>query len=130
MPLTPQQAKELRALVDERRQDIVAELQRDVEKARGQQYRDLAGPAPDAGDASVADLISDLENAEVTRDVGELRALEQARARLKDGSYGVCVQCGGDIAFERLRANPAASRCLACQHMFEKTHASSGGSTL
>jgi RNA polymerase-binding protein DksA len=130
MPLKPQQAKQLRALTEERRRDIIAELQRDVEKARGQQYRDLAGPAPDAGDASVADLISDLENAEVTRDVAELRALEQALSRMTDGSYGVCVQCGGEIALERLRANPAALRCLECQHMFEKTHASSGGSTL
>lgn len=130
MPLTPQQTEEMRELVERRRRDILAELQRDVAKARDQQYGDLAGPAPDTGDASVADLISDLDQAEVSRDVSELRALEQARARIDAGSYGICIQCGGDIAPERLRANPAALRCVDCQRVYEKTHASTGGSTL
>jgi DnaK suppressor protein len=130
MPLTPEQAEAMRELVEQRHRDLMAELRRDVEKAREQQYGDLAGPAPDSGDASVANLIADLDQAEVSRDVGELRALEQARARLDDGSYGICIRCGGDIAPERLRANPAALRCVDCQRVFEKTHAGPGGSTL
>lgn len=130
MPLTPKQAEELRALIEKQRRDITAELQDDVEKAREQQYRDLAGPAPDAGDASIADLMSDMDHAEVSRDVRELRAIEQARARMEDGSYGTCIQCGGEIAFERLKANPAALRCVDCQRVYEKTHATTTGSTL
>lgn len=130
MPLTPKQAEEMRALIEKQRRDITAELQDDVEKAREQQYRDLAGPAPDAGDASIADLMSDMEHAEVSRDVRELRAIEQARARMEDGSYGTCIQCGEEIAFERLKANPAALRCVDCQRVYEKTHATTTGSTL
>jgi len=33
--------------------------------------------------------------------------------------YGSCVDCGADIALERLLAQPAASRCLACQSATE-----------
>jgi DnaK suppressor protein len=54
----------------------------------------------------------------------ELRGLEAARSRLADGSYGVCMDCGGDIGFERLRANHSAVRCIDCQTMHEKTHLS------
>jgi len=46
------------------------------------------------------------------------------RTRLADGSYGVCIECGGDIGFERLRANHSAVRCIDCQTMHEKTHLS------
>jgi RNA polymerase-binding transcription factor DksA len=60
----------------------------------------------------------------------ELRGLEAARTRLGDGSYGICAGCGADIGFERLRANPAAVRCVECQRVHEKTYASPGGSSL
>ena len=33
-----------------------------------------------------------------------------------------CMQCGGDIPFERLQAQPTALRCIACQSEYEKTH--------
>ena len=41
---------------------------------------------------------------------------------MDDGSYGICSNCGQDIGFERLRANPGAERCIHCQTLFEKTH--------
>jgi RNA polymerase-binding transcription factor DksA len=83
-----------------------------------------------AGDESVASLISDLDQADTSRDLSELRGLDVARERIADGSYGTCIECGGDIGFERLRANPAAERCIRCQTQYERTHASPSGSTL
>jgi RNA polymerase-binding transcription factor DksA len=49
---------------------------------------------------------------------------------MADGSYGMCIQCGLEIGFARLRANPAAERCITCQTQFEKTHAQAIGSKL
>ncbi len=37
-----------------------------------------------------------------------------ALARLEDGSYGTCVQCGTEIADARLEAMPAARFCIDC----------------
>lgn len=130
MALNPEQARELRSAIDARRTALLNELRQDVNRSREQQYGELAGPAPDAGDESVADLIADLDHAEVERDVGELRQLDAARSRMDEGSYGECVQCGRDIQFERLRANPSALRCIDCQTLFEKTHAQAGGASL
>jgi DnaK suppressor protein len=39
--------------------------------------------------------------------------------RIKDGTYGECVDCGNNIPYARLHANPSASRCIACQEELE-----------
>src|SRR4051794_18803089 len=82
----------------------------------------VAGGVPDPGDAPVQSLIQDLDQAEAARELAYLRTLDSARARLHDGSYGICSNCGQDIGFERLRAYPGAERCIRCQTQFEKTH--------
>ena len=130
MALTTQQMDQLRGLIEARRQALIAELREDAERTQERQYGELAGPAPDSGDESVAALIADLEQAGLSRDLGELRGLEAARARLADGSYGTCIECGGDIEFERLRANPGALRCVDCQRIHEKTYAGTGRPSL
>jgi DnaK suppressor protein len=122
MPLTSEQTQELRSALEQRRAALVVEVSHDFDKMREDRMEDLAGTAPDPGDESVASLISDLDQAEATRDVSELRMLETARARMADGSYGTCIDCGEEIGFARLRANPGAERCIRCQTLFEKTH--------
>ncbi|MBW3638574.1 MAG: TraR/DksA C4-type zinc finger protein [Actinobacteria bacterium] len=42
-----------------------------------------------------------------------------ALARLDDGTYGVCVDCGQPIADARLEVRPEAARCLADQEKAE-----------
>jgi DnaK suppressor protein len=130
MALTEQQKKELRPEIERRRAALISELRADAERVRGDRFEDLAGQAPDPGDESVATLITDLGHANMGRDLSELRALEAALARLRDGSYGICAECGGDIGFERLRANPAAVRCVDCQRVHEKTFAGPSTSSL
>jgi RNA polymerase-binding transcription factor DksA len=130
MALTEQQTRELRDGIERRRAALVSELRADAERLRSERFEDLAGPAPDSGDESVATLIADLGHADMGRDLSELRALEAARARLADGSYGICAECGGDIGFARLRANPAAVRCVDCQRVYEKTFAGPSTSSL
>ena len=130
MALTEKQIQELQGAIEQRRTSLVAELRDDVERVRRDRFEDLAGAAPDPGDESVATLIADLGHADMERDLSELRALEAARARLAAGSYGVCAECGGDIGVERLRANPAAVRCVHCQRVHEKTFAGPSTSSL
>jgi RNA polymerase-binding protein DksA len=77
----------------------------------------------DSGEASVADLLVDLEAAMTDRDMRELREIDAAQQRMRDGNYGECLDCGGEIDFERLRANPVAVRCIVCQTQHEKSFA-------
>lgn len=49
-----------------------------------------------------------------TRDLSELRQIDAALVRIKDGTYDECVKCGKKIGAERLDAVPATPFCVAC----------------
>lgn len=100
MALTQEQVRELGAAIEARRRALVDELR--------EEPRD--------------------DGAEVARkrELGELRGIEAARQRFEEGSYGVCLDCGTDIGYARLRANPTALRCILCQTRYEKAFSGSG----
>lgn len=43
-----------------------------------------------------------------------LADLDDALARIDEGTYGRCERCGGPIGDERLEAIPGASLCIEC----------------
>ncbi len=49
----------------------------------------------------------------------QLRAVDDALARLDAGTYGQCTECGEPIAAERLEALPAARLCIECANVME-----------
>lgn len=44
----------------------------------------------------------------------ELRDLDDAERRIRDGSYGVCAVCGNAIPAAQLELRPARATCVAC----------------
>jgi DnaK suppressor protein len=92
-------------------------------RARNERYADIAGRVSDLEDQSLADLLVDVNLAEVTRDVEEIRGIERALRRIALGTYGTCVSCGEPIERERLEVTPTASRCAVCQRAYEHEHA-------
>jgi DnaK suppressor protein len=48
-------------------------------------------------------------------DMSVLREVEDALLRLRDGSYGTCMDCGIEISRKRLEALPWALYCVTCQ---------------
>ncbi len=44
-----------------------------------------------------------------------LQAVERALAKVADGTYGRCDECGGEIPAARLAALPATAHCIACR---------------
>lgn len=72
-----------------------------------------------------AEQAVELENQEVMEALdddarAELRRIDQALARIDDGSYGECSLCGNDINPERLAALPSASTCIDCAAAAER----------
>ena len=114
--MKPWQEDDLRRVLEERRALLLEELARDAGRVREERFGELAGSVHDLADESIAALLSDVGNAELSREV------DAARRRLAEGVYGVCVDCGSDIGLQRLRAEPAAARCIECQERHEKTY--------
>ena len=46
-----------------------------------------------------------------------LREVEEALARIREGTYGVCQECGEPISPKRLQALPWAKFCVRCQEL-------------
>lgn len=48
------------------------------------------------------------------RRMRQIAALKSALARIDDGSFGECAECGDEIAAARLESNPAITLCIDC----------------
>ncbi len=123
MALTRNEYSKLGKALEDRYAVLLEEVRDDLERSENQQYIELVGRVPaDAGDASVGDALADLNLGIIDRHIQEIRDIEAARARLKEGSYGICIDCQSSIDFKRLAAYPTAKRCLECQGQHEKTY--------
>jgi len=112
----------LRAMLDARAEVLRAEVGAiDAEKADFPRAVPMS-QVDDAADRGEERTREAMRHAEQERDIEELRAIAAAIARMADGSYGVCVDCGVDIPLARLVAQPTASRCVPCQQRFETSH--------
>lgn len=121
--LTDDQLAQLKARLQQRYLGLREEVRDELERSGDQRYIDLAGSVADPGDESVADMLVDVDAALVDRQVNEMREVEVALKRLADLNFGDCIECGGEIGFERLMAYPTAQRCVRCQVLHEKTYA-------
>lgn len=109
------------------RRALLQEVRAEVENSGDQQRIELLNREPgDSGDESLANALADFNVAMMDRQITELRDIEAAFARVKAGEYGVCVDCGDDIEFPRLKAYPTAKRCVRCQEKRERTFAQGG----
>ena len=109
---------------------LLEEVREDLLKSDDDRSAMLADRVRDVGDESMADLIVDLDLADTDRDLRELKDVEAALTRMRLGTYGTCMHCGGPIRAERLAAYPTAKRCQPCQALHEKTFAQEGHASL
>jgi DnaK suppressor protein len=63
----------------------------------------------------------DLAIRNVDHESALLRQVKAALRRIRDGSFGLCMDCESPIGPKRLAAVPWASRCLKCQETAERT---------
>ena len=55
-------------------------------------------------------------------ETAELLDIEAALLRIKEGVYGLCVDCGTHIPAPRIDAAPHTQRCITCQTTYEQAH--------
>lgn len=114
------EGRRIEARLRQRYTEVLGDIRRELEKHGQQRYADLVQGAGDPEDAATADVLVDLNLAEIDRDTQELRAIQDALARLKRGEYGHCGSCGEEIPPARLEALPHATLCVVCQARVER----------
>lgn len=118
----PLDLEALRAALEKRRSTLLEAFRRDLADQEREGYAELASEVRDLGDDAAADVLLDSRLLNVQRDAAELREVREALARMDNGGYGVCLDCGREIAAERLRVEPASARCLDCQSRHERDY--------
>ena len=116
--VTPSREEDLRQMLEERRRDMLAEVQGRIRGVR----TDAAGRphhGMDQGEAGEAHVQHDIEFALIQMKAEILTRINEALSRLEEGSYGYCFDCGEEIAEPRLRALPFAVRCRECEESRE-----------
>ncbi|HEY9147433.1 MAG TPA: TraR/DksA C4-type zinc finger protein [Gammaproteobacteria bacterium] len=120
--LSEEQLAELKQTLEVQRRQLRQDIREELLRSDDEQYSELAGQVHDSGDESVADLLSDINTAVIGQSIKALREVEAAQERLREGYYGSCEDCEVEIPYERLKAYPAARRCIADQERYEKLH--------
>ena len=87
---------------------LVTKSERDGREADEEATQDIADKAANSYTKEFLFHQSD-ENRRV------LQMVNEALERLKNGSYGLCVSCQGEVQVKRLEAVPWARHCFECQ---------------
>jgi RNA polymerase-binding transcription factor DksA len=120
--LSEEQLAELKQTLEVQRSQLRQDIRDELLRTDEEQYGELAGQVHDTGDESVADLLADINTAVISQSIKALREVEAAQERMREGYYGRCEDCEVEIPFERLKAYPAARRCIVDQERYEKLH--------
>jgi DnaK suppressor protein len=62
----------------------------------------------------------DLAIQNVDRETHVRRDVKAALGRLRDGSFGICMDCNAEISPKRLAVVPWAQRCIECQEAADR----------
>jgi DnaK suppressor protein len=116
MALTPSQIECYRRILVARRDEFVSGIAR-AEAAAAEQ--DELGRL-DYGDRATANAAKDDLLREAGRDSEELWQIEAAFARMAEGLYGICEQCGREIPVSRLDAVPSGTLCVRDQEISDR----------
>ena len=99
---------------------MLEDIRRLLLRSDDERYINLAGRVHDPQEESVADLLFDINLADISRNVREVRDIEKALIRIRTGTYGICMDTGEPIGYDRLKAYSTAKRVRRAQEIHEK----------
>ncbi len=106
---------ELKRLLLEKKKRLWADLRDDLFRKLGSEYSAQFDSPQDLEDLALIDVIEDTGFAIADIKRRELEMMDEALSKLEDNTYGVCSECGEDIAAARLRDEPFVVYCVKCK---------------
>jgi DnaK suppressor protein len=88
---------------------------KELNELQSQENNDDMDYASMRSDSMIEQVVSDQQKS-------ELKDIEYALERIKDGKYNVCEMCSEEIGIARLKAKPYAKYCMTCRPLYEKSH--------
>ncbi len=105
-----------RKMLTDMREKLIAEISENLIPESLTASSDIGDLVDQAGDERDRELSLLLTG----RDKEKLSAINEALEKLKEGTYGICEECGDKIGQGRLKVMPLAKYCVACQSKIER----------
>jgi DnaK suppressor protein len=102
-----------------KRQEIIKEIEDSLGQSLTEDQQRRLESARDVGDQALMDLERELGISLMEMRNRRRQSIDEALTRLREGTYGMCAECGVEISEKRLQAVPFAKLCVECQSRAE-----------
>lgn len=106
-------------------ESMKVEINSDVEKTLTE-MTSQTGNIPDPNDRATMESDRSFELRIRGRERKLMEKVDEALARIEEGTYGICAGCGEEIAVKRLQARPVAKFCIDCKTKQEQQEKEQG----
>ncbi|MBZ5645805.1 MAG: TraR/DksA family transcriptional regulator [Acidobacteriia bacterium] len=103
--------------LEQRQQELRRTMSRNVQDGRAADSEDIA---QDIADKAANSYTKEFLFSQSSNDRALLARVEEALARIRDGTFGGCINCGKELNPKRLEAVPWARYCISCQEKIEQ----------
>jgi len=110
------QLKKFKTLLTEKRDEIVKKAKQTLEEDMTLDSNDL----PDEMDLASSEYLQSFTFRLRGREKAFLDKINKALAKIEDGSFGTCEECGEEISIKRLEARPETTLCIRCKEDQER----------
>lgn len=117
--LTAGQRALLRAALEQRQHQLDRRLADHLGgRSRAEHAREVL--QQDEDDAPLRESEREMDMAQSDLETQQVGEVSEALRRLDGEGFGLCAACGSEIPFDRLRAEPWATRCVPCETVREQ----------
>ena len=113
--MTKDKLKKFKKIFDAQRKAILFNdriMREDFEVCADDRYDEI--------DQATTDMEQSMRMRLRNREILYIKKVDEALARIEEGTFGECDACGEDIALRRLEARPTATLCVGCKEEQER----------
>ena len=115
--LTKKELKKFQELLEEKRKAV---LERARQMLSVENMALDTNDLPDEMDLASSEYLQSFTFRLRGREKSFLDKIEKALARIDDGTFGICEECGEEISVKRLEARPETTLCIRCKEDQER----------
>ncbi|MDT8446480.1 MAG: RNA polymerase-binding protein DksA [bacterium] len=113
--ISPEEFEHFKALLEQQIRDLIEESGGTM-----QEMQDADLEFPDPGDRATYEFERNTTLRIRDRERKLIKKVRQAIARLEEGAYNECEECGEPIGKQRLEARPVTTLCIQCKEVQEQ----------
>lgn len=122
MALSKSELDRFQKILVEKREMLVANAQSTLHEDMALDANDL----PDEMDLASSEYLQSFQFRLRGREKHFIEKIDRALAKIEQGDFGVCDECGEEISVKRLEARPETTLCIKCKEDQERAERSLG----